>query len=222
MNKLFNLLLVLLVSSSVFADINGPEKNSSQDNSLSYTHFKRQEMKNDKISSVITEMPLDIHQKYSYMYFKVGANPFIQNIGIGKRKYIDYNHSSDKSFNLYVSAITLMDNQYMFISSYKYASLKYKNRKDSRSYKGIGYELGLFTYFNNDIAFIPIPVPNIEFIWGRESEKVKFSQLSLNVTPLIAAVWTTFAFSYVLNKPIYSLPIFAVTGTSALTYSIGF
>lgn len=215
MKKLFCSLFILLISSSGFSDTNfkEPEENTPKVNSLNYTHFKRKEIAKD-------EMFLDMKNKLSYGYFKVGANPFIQNIGVGKRSYVNSTTSLDVSGNLYVSALALYDNKYVFMPSFKFSSLKYINRKESKSYSGVGYELGVYTDISHH-RFIPIP--NIEFIWGKERESIKFSQLSLNLTPLVAGVAvTTFEYAFGGRANDNILAYLALTGAAALTYTVGF
>lgn len=215
MKKLFCSLFILLISSSAFSDTNikEPEENTPKVNSLNYTHFKRKEMDKD-------EMFLDMKNRLSYGYFKVGANPFIQNIGIGKRFYVNSTSSFDISFNLYASSLLFYNNEYILMPSLKYSYLKYNNGKNRGSYKGIGYELGIYTNLT-DKTLIPIPIPNIEFIWGKERESIKFSQLSLNLAPIAVGIWaSTVVYVYYSSAPILSY--LALTGASAISYTIGF
>lgn len=126
--------------------------------------------------------------KTKYSYFKVGSTPLLQNLGFGHREHdIQKRQGKDLAFNVHFYSPTIFKKYENFIyPSLKYSFLKYRKPVIDSSYYGLGFELAAFVYLH-DMKFIG-PIPNIEFVWGKELKSHHFSQFGINLVPAVGGL----------------------------------
>lgn len=210
MIKKHNLLpIFLLISSVLFSeDFSKSEESFSKLNNYEFPKIKDSEL--EKI-------------KNKYLYFKVGATPFVGNIGFGQRNHdILECKGSDLAFNVHFCPFVLYSNQNCFYTSIKYSFLKYKKPLINSSYFGVGYELGSFLDFT-DHGITLVPIPNIELVWGKELKSNHFSQFGINLVPAVAGLALVIADNGQGHFPGLerTIGIIAISGLS-FSYTFGF
>ncbi|MCF7852198.1 MAG: hypothetical protein K9M07_03040 [Simkaniaceae bacterium] len=145
----------------------------------------------------------------SYGYFKGGTSAISPTIGVGYRQRdIESLRGNDYSLNI---QFPLLSN---IIPSFKYTRLFYHSTEHESRYFGLGIEA---------LSFY---IPNIQLIWGKEYEKVKYGQFELNLLPLIATpiilLFDEGHHSHYSNNPLYYLGGGLIATAAFVTYTVAF
>lgn len=182
----------------------------------------------------ISKLPLDapiVPDKYSY--FTLGSSVLLQQVGIGRRyRNVENFKAHDISLNAYFSLPLIAgihDHKLPVYPFIKYTYLMYKNSTPSSPYFGITLEGGVaidkplyYHSFSQSVHFIP----NFGLLWGREREKMRFSQLQLNVIPAVGLIIGSGQLLFGSNRGTWDslgATILALGSASVLfSYSIGF
>lgn len=115
----------------------------------------------------------------NYGYFKFSTSVLFQQIGYGRRsRNLDNLKGRDWSINARLCLFGI--NNDGFLPSFKYSFLKYANSSPNSSYWGIGGELIAITEWKGRFDGV---LPNIEIFWGKEREKIHFTQFGINLLP---------------------------------------
>ncbi len=116
-----------------------------------------------------------------------------------------------------------MSKFYSVLPTIKYTMLKYSRSKDKfSSYFGMGFEAGFDVTSISDKRFFPIP--NIEFLWGKEKEnKPGFSQFSINLLPAVGvAILSAYAGAESGSGAAAAAVVGAISSISMFSYTVGF
>ncbi|NGX26992.1 MAG: hypothetical protein K940chlam6_00919 [Chlamydiae bacterium] len=108
-------------------------------------------------------------------------------VSVGFRSFdYDLYTARDHSFGVYALGYDL---ELGGLLSYKYSRLKYKMNSPQKKYMGLGFEVGVFA--RNWSFSKPIPVPNIQLIFGREfgeESMRKWGEVGVNVLPVALGI----------------------------------
>lgn len=140
-----------------------------------------------------------------YTYFTLGSSVLFQQVGIGQRyRNLETFKGHDISLNTYFS-LPLSSNakhfKHLIFPYVKYTYLKYKNNSPTSSYFGVACE-GIFDVQNSRSV-----IPNLALIWGKEKENMRFTQLQVNVIPVVGLAVGTGLLLFGSNKRGHMIPL---------------
>jgi len=160
--------------------------------------------------------------KDSYGYIKLGAIVLAPNIGVGYReRNLKTCNGNDLTLNCHIPLFWLGKKVDYFMPSVKYTYLKYRDSHIHSSYFGIGAELGLWMSIHGKT--IRGIIPNIELVWGKERENLRFSQFGINIFPaVIGLAFTTYAIAEGRHA-VEAVGVGALaTSIISVSYTVGF
>ncbi|MCI5052851.1 MAG: hypothetical protein MRY21_06945 [Simkaniaceae bacterium] len=171
-------------------------------------------------------------QAENYSYTKIGSSVAYQNIGFGYRmKNEEALTGKDFSFNSNVNLPILTQGHILAAPSIKYTTLKYSPPSHSSRYFGVGFELLLPVSYGYGWTVAPVPLPNIELVWGTERNHLRFSQFGVNVLPVAMVLGGATAVFYgseertrarKLSQSDIGFLTAAAASTALFSYSVGF
>ncbi len=179
----------------------------------------------DKIELNEQDLKEIVKPKDSYYYLKLGASPLVQNVGFGHRsRDIKKRRANDFTVNCHAFLLGLGKRNDLFLPSFKYSYLKYKDPIIRSSYFGVGYELCVLLKTSHG-RILRTVIPNIELVWGSERDNFHFSQFGINLLPTAVVIYL--ATMGALGERGSDSAGFAFLGAvassaAAISYTIGF
>ncbi|MCF7852509.1 MAG: hypothetical protein K9M07_04640 [Simkaniaceae bacterium] len=157
-----------------------------------------------------SQTPLAI-QNYSYGYFKLGSSLVSPAVGLGGRfRSFGSTRGNDLSISLQTPLLQVV------CFSERYTRLFYKTPDQFSSYFGLAFEAIIPVNFDSKF----LVVPNVALIWGKERNKIRHSQLELNLLP-IAALATAFPGVFQHRNDMLDVIAIMLAG-ACVTYTVAF